>query len=236
LEQLLKSIAAADVSTFESISCEDLEAAGDNLERIAASMTEQVWHAAYPPIQAVWGRPATLSVKQCVQGKEFLLIYFSASWCPPCHRMTPLLAQFYAETKASLEIIFASSCENQEKFDDYFEMMPFKAFEYQGSPSSYAYNRKKLIEEGAEQGWLAKKLGPKSLPTLVVLDGQTGRVLVEAAQRQITQGVGDSETGEPDLKAYTDAQDVLAAWRKLLPQTHPLSVAEATTLAPTELA
>lgn len=40
-----------------------------------------------------------------------------------------------------------------------------------------------------------------SVPHLVVLDAQSGKVLVRQAARDLTLGVGDSNTGEPDVKA-----------------------------------
>ena len=49
-------------------------------------------------------------------------LYFSASWCPPCQRFTPILTEFYKAAKASnsgLEIVFISSDRSREEFDGY---------------------------------------------------------------------------------------------------------------------
>jgi len=33
-------------------------------------------------------------------GKKYLLFYYSASWCPPCHLFTPVLSERYTKLKA----------------------------------------------------------------------------------------------------------------------------------------
>ena len=45
-----------------------------------------------------------------LQGKKFIAIYFSAHWCPPCRRFTPMLVQSYTQMKEAgknVEIVFA---------------------------------------------------------------------------------------------------------------------------------
>ena len=55
---------------------------------------------------------------------------FSAHWCPPCRGFTPQLAEWYTEHAASLnmEIVFASTDNNEAEFDEYFGEMPWVAF------------------------------------------------------------------------------------------------------------
>ena len=90
----------------------------------------------------------------------------------------------------------------QAKHKDYIATMPWPVFEWAGSPSGYGFNRSKVRALGHPQGWLAAKYGIDSVPAAVLLDAQTGRVLCADVKRQITLGVGDSETGEPDQKAH----------------------------------
>lgn len=93
--------------------------------------------------------------------------------------------------------------------------MPWPIFQWAGSPSAYAFNRAKVrTESGKPQGWLAAKYGIQSVPAAVLLDAQTGRLLCADVKRQITLGVGDSETGEPDQKAYESSAALLAEWAK----------------------
>ena len=45
-----------------------------------------------------------------LSGKDLVLYYFSAHWCPPCRQFTPVLKEFYEIVKDSgIEIVFVSS-------------------------------------------------------------------------------------------------------------------------------
>ncbi|MEM1222432.1 MAG: thioredoxin-like domain-containing protein, partial [Verrucomicrobiota bacterium] len=43
--------------------------------------------------------------------KDYVLVYYSASWCPPCRKFTPGLVNFYKKKKQgnNFELIFVSS-------------------------------------------------------------------------------------------------------------------------------
>merc|ERR1712008_515178 len=42
-------------------------------------------------------------------GKDIVMFYFSAHWCPPCRGFTPILKEFYEEVKdEGVELIFVS--------------------------------------------------------------------------------------------------------------------------------
>lgn len=63
-----------------------------------------------------------LSADEVLQEKEVIAFYFSAHWCPPCRRFTPVLADFYAkitEEGLPFEIIFVSSDESADALFDY---------------------------------------------------------------------------------------------------------------------
>ena len=104
----------------------------------------------------------------------------------------------------------------QDKHLEYIGTMPWPVFQWAGCPSPFAFNRAKVREaSGKPQGWMAAKYNIQSVPAAVLLDAQTGRLLCADAKRHITLGVGDSETGEPDQKAYESAAALLAEWGKL---------------------
>jgi len=64
-----------------------------------------------------------------------LMLYFSASWCPPCRQFTPKLSDAYDTLKKKyddFELVFVSSDREEETFDDYFsKKMSFLALPYQ---------------------------------------------------------------------------------------------------------
>ncbi|KAK9675564.1 hypothetical protein RND81_11G015500 [Saponaria officinalis] len=75
---------------------------------------------------------------------KHVLIYFSAHWCPPCRRFTPKLVETYHEMKAkghAVEVIFASSDQDQTSFDEYYSEMPWLALPY-GDPRKASLSRK----------------------------------------------------------------------------------------------
>lgn len=75
-----------------------------------------------------------LPTEQVLSGKV-VLVYFSAHWCGPCQRFTPMLATSYSQYKASgkndLEIVFASSDRDQMSFQGYYGSMPWVALPFQ---------------------------------------------------------------------------------------------------------
>ncbi len=69
--------------------------------------------------------------------KKYLLFYYSASWCPPCHLVTPMVIENYKKWKAShpdFEIILVgldrSAPELEAYVRDFSIPFPFLAFEH----------------------------------------------------------------------------------------------------------
>lgn len=62
-------------------------------------------------------------------------LYFSASWCPPCRRFTPVFAGVYEElaSKGDFEVIFVSSDRDEDSFKDYFSKMPWLSIPFSDS-------------------------------------------------------------------------------------------------------
>ena len=102
-----------------------------------------------------------------LEGK-IVALYFSAHWCPPCQRFTPILASVYDELKqkhADFEVVFISSDNDQESFEKYFLEMPWLAVPFSDLTT------RKLLDHWFEV---------EGIPTLVILDGKGKTVYTDA--------------------------------------------------------
>jgi len=100
-----------------------------------------------------------------LQSKKVVGLYFSAHWCPPCRGFTPKLAEVYKglkESGKSIEIVFVSSDKDEGSFNEYFAEQPWLALPYAARDKKQA---------------LSKKYKVNGIPTLVLLDGETGSTL-----------------------------------------------------------
>ena len=66
---------------------------------------------------------------------KYLCLYYSAHWCPPCRKFTPMLAEFYKKLKSTdkgknAEFIFVSSDSDEASFKDYYKEMPWLALQF----------------------------------------------------------------------------------------------------------
>lgn len=100
-------------------------------------------------------------------GKEFVVLYASAHWCGPCKAYTPQLAKWYRYLGAtkSAEVVFLSCDHDEGGFQSYFKEMPWLAVPFDDDA------REQLLAHIRVQG----------IPRLVVLDGKTGRIIVDNA-------------------------------------------------------
>jgi nucleoredoxin len=92
-----------------------------------------------------------------LDSKEYILIYYSAHWCPPCRAFTPELVKFYNENedKANFEVVFVSSDKSENDMKEYMKStsMPW-----------IAVNFKEIGKSGI------KKFAGQGIPCLVLLD------------------------------------------------------------------
>lgn len=98
-------------------------------------------------------------------GKEFVLLYASAHWCPPCRQFTPMLANWYKLNKKQAEIVFLSCDHDANGFKSYFASHPWMAVDY---------------DDDAREN-LMGAIRVKGIPRLVVLSGKTGKIIVDNA-------------------------------------------------------
>jgi thiol-disulfide isomerase/thioredoxin len=123
-----------------------------------------------------------------VTQSKYIVFYFGAGWCGPCHKFTPDLVSFYREMKPNhstdFEVVFVSEDNNPTEMQNYVnEMsMPWPALRWDAVKWSQA-----------------KKLAGPSIPCLVLVDSQ-GKI------------VSNSFEG----KSYRGPHKVLDDLRKLL--------------------
>lgn len=99
---------------------------------------------------------------------KYIILYFSAHWCPPCRAFTPKLVDFYNQTKPNhpeFELVFVSSDRSEAAQKEYMieASMPWTALKFS------QIDRKKLIKSFAGNG----------IPCVVVLDRE-GKVLAHS--------------------------------------------------------
>lgn len=112
--------------------------------------------------------PPALTAK----GKDYIGLYFSAHWCPPCRGFTPQLAEWYRK-QSRAELIFISSDHDEAAFQEYFEEMPWKACPFDP----------KLNET------LRERFSVQGIPALIILDALSGELITDEARADIDDDV-----------------------------------------------
>ena len=131
-------------------------------------------------------KDGTVSSSEIFANKKYVALYFSAHWCGPCRRFTPVLSDVYASLKSKnaddLEIIFISSDQSEEDFKSYFSEMPWY---------SVPYTDTRRLE--------IKKTYPcNGIPTLSLFNAE-GKLIRQEA--------------DPDIDEHGDS--VISVWNKL---------------------
>merc|ERR1712018_497706 len=61
---------------------------------------------------------------------KYIGLYFSAKWCSPCRRMTPVLVDAYRKNSDNFEIVWISSDRSESAADYYYQQMPWTRIRY----------------------------------------------------------------------------------------------------------
>ena len=119
---------------------------------------------------------STRAAAAALAGKDYVLLYFSAHWCPPCRGFTPELASFYSAHAAakSFEVVFVSSDRSAAEHGAYYAEMPWLAVPFEDKDTKAA---------------LSEKYGVRGIPTLILLD-KTGAVVTKAARAKVVSSPG----------------------------------------------
>jgi thiol-disulfide isomerase/thioredoxin len=113
------------------------------------------------------------SIDAALLGKRIVMLYFSASWCPPCRQFTPMLAKFYREMRAagrSLECVFVSADRDEGSFKTYLA-------EHHGDWCAIPYGSSSRNNTSAY-------FKVQGIPRLVVFSGSTGKIVCNNAVGQ----------------------------------------------------
>lgn len=136
-------------------------------------------------IKSVKGSPVPTAKDALKSNKSGMVaLYFSASWCPPCQRFTPILADFYnaaKEADCGFDIVFVSSDRGAEEFETYYGKMPWLSIP--------------PIQGSAEiKTNLAETLGVSAIPAMAILDTKTGEFIIGGEARDhVVAAQGDKE-------------------------------------------
>lgn len=123
-----------------------------------------------------------------LKGTDLVLLYFSASWCPPCKAFTPVLAEFFRACahEHGFHIVYVSSDKDMKSFNEYYGKMPWAAIPFDsGSATTYGQLKQKL----------ADSLKIRGIPSLIVLDAKTGLYITDGARNEIMNVRGDKVKG-----------------------------------------
>eukprot|EP01006_Ploeotia_vitrea_P061860 TRINITY_DN79382_c0_g1_i1.p1 TRINITY_DN79382_c0_g1~~TRINITY_DN79382_c0_g1_i1.p1 ORF type:complete len:147 (-),score=9.33 TRINITY_DN79382_c0_g1_i1:116-556(-) len=120
-----------------------------------------------------------VATSDVLKNKKRIGVYFSAHWCPPCRKFTPLLAQFYQDAKEvdadGLEIVFVSADSDQKSFDEYYNEMPWVSTIYGTDVNDV----------------LSNKFDVSGIPMFIILDGETGAVKDNEGRGTVSSAKGD---------------------------------------------
>ncbi len=90
-----------------------------------------------------------------LEEKDYLLLYFSAGWCPPCRQFTPALVDFHNEYahQGNIEVLFISFDHSESEMYDYMK--------------SYSMNWQAVPYDRVDESQLAETYSVKGIPALV---------------------------------------------------------------------
>jgi len=112
---------------------------------------------------------AIMTDMQTLLSNKIIAIYFSAHWCGPCRKFTPMLTSIYQEAKRlnyPFEVVFCSADHSESECNSYYnDHMAWSCIPY--------------LDDSSEN--LQSTFKVNGIPRLVVLNGTTGAVIANNA-------------------------------------------------------
>lgn len=132
---------------------------------------------------------------ELLKDKDLVLLYFSASWCPPCKTFSPILVNFYnaCAKEGKIEIVYVSSDREVPDFEDYYGKMPWLSIPAEQGSAAIKNN-------------LAQKLGIQGIPALIVVDAKTGEFISGSGREDVTKVGGDNLAGKELISKWKNME------------------------------
>lgn len=122
-----------------------------------------------------------IKTAEALAGRQLIMLYFSAHWCPPCRGFTPHLAAQYKKAAAAkgIEVVFVSSDMDENSFKSYHGEMPWLAVPY---------------ADRTRASTLGDKYGVEGIPALIVLNAN-GDVVTKEGRAEVDTFFGAAGSG-----------------------------------------
>jgi nucleoredoxin len=114
-----------------------------------------------------------VATSEALAGAEYIMVYCSAHWCPPCRGFTPALSEWVTRNaaKLNLKVVFATNDRDEDAFMSYFKEMSFDL----AIPFDDAHIQN-----------LMKKFRVSGIPTLIVLDN-SGHLITKEGREGVSR-------------------------------------------------
>lgn len=120
--------------------------------------------------QTAYGK--TAKYKDALKDKTILL-YFTASWCPPCRAFTPKLVKFAEKHKDNVVVVVVSRDSQEDAALKYMKKNKAEMFY--------------MIPPGKESNRLSQKFGIRGIPSVVAIS-KNGEVITKNGRGPIAGG------------------------------------------------
>ncbi|CBH10230.1 tryparedoxin, putative [Trypanosoma brucei gambiense DAL972] len=136
--------------------------------------------------------PATTAL----EGKKYLLVYFSASWCPPCRVFTPQLATFHElfSAKHNFDVIFVSRDKDESSMSAYFYNPKYSTLSVSGGECSHGDWLALPFTQAQTVGKeIMSRYGLNTIPNILLFDLSTEELVTSEARQLIGSNCRSAE-------------------------------------------